>query len=168
MGKIANGQYCVDLLNGDDYYFKDKSKCPTKTQIDRAYGLNVNGTYEDNQLVQLSDIEVGYQVDCDCTFTNDTSRFINPRIDSDYGRFSLTAGIVHVNSSASQTVSFVVKYGVKYDIYVSIGYGNVCMINSSGISFSGFSDTYRIPDAAIGKATFTGGTTYIQVTVMPK
>lgn len=164
MGKIANGQYCVDLL-GDDYYFPDKSKCPTKSQIDKAYGLVVNGSYKDNQLVQTTDIEVAFPISCVCTFYNNTSNVINPRIDVDGGKFSLTAGVIMGNDRAEQTVSFTTKINTKYNAYVSIGYGNVCMINGSGVYFSGFPDSYNIPDESFGFVTFMGGTTYIQVTV---
>lgn len=54
MGKIATKSYCNTIVSGT--FSNDLTKCPTKAEIIATGKLIVNGTYDNNQLVQYDDI----------------------------------------------------------------------------------------------------------------
>lgn len=103
--KIATEEYVTSLTSG--WATTDPTRCATKTKVE-YYGLGVNGTYQDNQLVKEQDIIVK------------SSKFL----------VNTELGALYVVEGTSQTPVSVA--GLSDFVYIAGGYGSVGVLSMTG------------------------------------
>lgn len=103
--KIATEEYVTSLTSGGAA--TDPTRCATKTKV-KYYGLEVNGTYQDNQLVKEEDVIVK------------SSKFL---VNTD-------SGALYIVERTSQTPVSVA--GLSDFAYIAGGYGSVGALSRTG------------------------------------
>lgn len=109
MGKIATRAECNSIASGS--FSGDTSRCPTYSEITATGKLNVSGSYDSNQLVQLSDLSkaVVEPVTRTCRFNNNSDELLIIRTLSDgkeLGSYYVTAGSSVESAIIAESTTF--------------------------------------------------------------